>query len=165
VNVQSQVENAQGLDHAVAALRRDGALAGEGGMGRVLGIEIVVLATLATVLPVGCRDLQHLDAGLLQVAEQPRAIGAGRLDPDTPERPEGAHPGEHELVAVPGGRKRLASENLVMLVDDRGDVQILVGVDAAHHEAARRTLLDFHVSSPGKPRQDVPPTPDAWTGQ
>ena len=92
-------------------LGRDGALAGEGGMGGVLRIEIVVLAALATIVPVRRRDLQDLDAGLLQVAKQPRAVGAGRLDADALELPEGAHPGEHLLVAVPGRREALAAES------------------------------------------------------
>jgi hypothetical protein len=45
-------------------------------MGGVPGIQIIVLAALAAVLPVRCRDLQNLDADVLQIAEQPRGGGA-----------------------------------------------------------------------------------------
>jgi hypothetical protein len=47
------LENTQGLDHAVTALGCDGALAGEGCMGGILGIEIVVLAALAAIPLIG----------------------------------------------------------------------------------------------------------------
>ena len=141
-------EDTQGLDHAVAGLGRDGALAGECRMGGVLGIKIVVLAALATIPSVRCRDLQDLDAGVLQVAKQPRAVGACCLDADAPKLAERAHPGEHLLVAVPGCCEALASENPVMLVDDGGDVEILVGIDAADDEAAVMSSLDFHGGSP-----------------
>jgi hypothetical protein len=100
-------------------------------VGGVLGIQVVVLAASAPVAPVRGRDLEDLDAGPLQVAEQPGAVGAGRLDADAPEHPQGAHPGEHPLVAVPGGGEGPTAEDLIVLVDDGGDVEILVSIDAA----------------------------------
>ena len=57
------LENTQGLDHAVTALGCDGALAGEGCMGGILGIEIVVLAPLAAIPLIRCCHFQDLDAG------------------------------------------------------------------------------------------------------
>jgi len=144
------MEDAQGLDHAVTALGRDGALAGKCCMGGVLGIQIVVLAALAAILPVRRRDLQDLDAGLLHIAEQPSAVGARRLDADASELSEGAHPGEHLLVAVSGGREASAPENPVMSIDDGGDVEILVGIDAADNKGAGYSLVGFHRSSPGE---------------
>ena len=52
-------ENAKGFDHAVAASGRDGPLAGKGGMGRILRIEIVVLAASPAIVLVRRRDLQN----------------------------------------------------------------------------------------------------------
>src|ERR1700687_1680925 len=40
----------------------------------LLGVEIVVFAAFATVVLVRCRDLENFDAGLLHVAQKPRAI-------------------------------------------------------------------------------------------
>jgi hypothetical protein len=51
-------ENPQGFDHPVPASRRHGPLACKSGMGRVLSIEIVVLATPAAILLVGGRNLE-----------------------------------------------------------------------------------------------------------
>src|SRR5690242_12560411 len=116
-------------------------------MSGVLSVEVIVLAALAAIAPVRCGDLQDLDAGPLQVTEQPRAVGAGRLDANTPKRAEGAHPGEHLLVAVPGRREALACEDAVTLIDDGRDVQILVGVDAAGDERAGDGFRDLHGSS------------------
>src|SRR4051812_47403701 len=81
-------------------------------------------------------DLQDLYASLLQVAEQPRPVSARYLDADTPDRSEGAHPGQHLLVAMPGGGERLTSEKPVMVIDDGGDVEILVDIDAADDKGA-----------------------------
>jgi hypothetical protein len=56
-------ENPQGFDHAVSASRRHGPLACKSGMGRVLSIEIVVLATPAAILLVGSGDLENRNPG------------------------------------------------------------------------------------------------------
>ena len=106
-------------------------------MGRVLRVEIVVLATLAAIVLVRRRDLQNLDPGLLHEAQQPGAIAAGRLDADALELTEGAHPGEHLPIALPGRGKASASQNAVAFIDDRRDMQILVGVDAADDATVR----------------------------
>ena len=118
-------------------------------MRRVLGIQVVVLAALAAIMRVGCGDLEHLDAGVLQVAKQPRAVGARRLDADALERPEGAHPGEHLLVAVPGGREALAGQPPILLVDDGSDVKVLVRVHATDDAAVFLPSKPFHAHSPG----------------
>src|SRR5438477_11857206 len=81
---------------------------GEGRVCGVLGIQIIVFATLAAIMRVRCRDLQNLDASVLHIAQEPCTVGARRLDADAPELPERSHPGEHLLVAVPGRRKRSA---------------------------------------------------------
>jgi hypothetical protein len=145
------LEHTQGLDHAVAALRRNGAAAGKGGMRCVLGIKVVVLAAPAAILRVGRGDLEHFDAGALQVAEQPGAVGPCRLDADALEHPEGAHPGEHLLVAVPGRWEASARQHPVLLVDNGSDMKVLVGVDPTDDKVALVLRVPFHAGSPGSP--------------
>jgi hypothetical protein len=158
------LEHAQGLDHPVAALRGDGAPAREGGVRRVLGIQVVGLAALAAIVRVRRRDLEHLDAGVLQVAQQPRAVGARRLDADALEQSEGAHPGEHLLVAVPGRREAPTCQHPVTLVDNGRDVQVLVRVHAAD-DAAVLLSIPFHAALLVRRRADGSTGPSAWTGQ
>ena len=52
-------QHAQGLDHSIAAFGCDGALACEGCPCGVLGIQIIIIATLAAIMRVRCRDLQN----------------------------------------------------------------------------------------------------------
>ena len=124
-------EDAQGFDHAVAASRRDGSLAGKGGMGRILRVEIVVLATSTAIVLVRRRDLQNLDPRALHEAKQAGAIAAGRLDADALDLTEGSHPGEHLPITLPGRGEASAPQNTILFIDDGRDMQILVGVDAA----------------------------------
>ena len=79
----------------------------------------------------------------------PRSVGAGRLDADALKQPEGAHPGKHLLVTMPGGWEALASQHPVMLIDDGSDVKVLVRVDAADDTTARPLLTTFPTGSPG----------------
>src|SRR5580693_7363416 len=99
-------------------------------MGGVLGIEIVVLAASAAILLVRSCDLKNGNPGLLHETQETCAIAAGRLYSDALQVAEGAHPGEHLAIALTGGGERSRSENSILLVDDRCDVQILMGIDA-----------------------------------
>src|ERR1700678_1504308 len=126
-------ENPQGFDHPVAASRRHGPLACKGGMGRVLSVEIVVLATPAAILLVGRRDFENRNPGLLHETEETCAIAAGRLYSDALQVAEGAHPGEHLAIALTGGGERSRSENSILLVDDRCDVQLLMCIDPSNN--------------------------------
>src|ERR1700722_8772006 len=83
------LQNPQGFDHAVPASRRHGPLACKGGMGGVLRVEIVVLATPTPILLVRSRDLEDRDLCLLHEAQEPCAIAAGRLDSDALQLSEG----------------------------------------------------------------------------
>jgi hypothetical protein len=159
-------EHTQGLDHPVTALGRDHALAAEGCVGGILGAQVVIFATLAAVVPVWCRDLQNVNAGVLHVTQKPRTIGASCLDANAPKLPEGPHPGEHLLVAVPGCREALASQNAIMFVDNSRDMKILVRVDATDHATNGHLLPNVHCGFPGSTllRTDLS-RPDAWTGQ
>ncbi len=103
-------------------------------MCRNFGIEIAVLASPPAVVPVGCRHVQHRDASFLHGAQQPRAIAARAFDADALKAPEGPHPGEHLAIPLPGGREAFHAKKPVNMVDDRGDVQILVGIDTTDNE-------------------------------
>ena len=46
---------------------------------------------------------------------------------------EGSHPGEHLTITLPGGGEASRSDNPILFVDDRCDVQILVGIDASNN--------------------------------
>jgi hypothetical protein len=132
----------------------------------VLGIEIVVFAAFATVVLVRCRDLENFDAGLLHVAQKPRAIGAGRLDADALERSEGSHPGKHLPVPLSRCGEALAPENAVLIIDNGGDMQILMRVDTAADAMTGNFLTDFHIGSSWfDDALTVSPRPNAWTGQ
>ena len=77
-----------GFDHAVPASRRHGPLACKGGMGRVLSIEIVVLATSAAILLVRGCDLENRNPGWLHETEKACAIAASRLYTDAVKSPK-----------------------------------------------------------------------------
>ena len=64
-------------------------------------------------------------------AQEPCAIAAGQLDSDALQLTEGAHPGEHLAIALPGRGEGSCSDDPILFVDDRCDVKILVGIDAA----------------------------------
>jgi len=140
-------QNSQGFDHPVPASRRHGPLACEGGMGRVLSIEIVVLATPAAILLVGSGDLEDRDLCLLHEAQEPRAIAAGRFYPDALQVAEGAHPCEHLTITLTGGGEASRSDNPILFVDDRCDVQILVGIDTSNN--VMRSFGYRHSQPPG----------------
>src|SRR5208283_5746520 len=124
-------QNPQGFDHAVPASRRHGPLACKGGIGRVLSVEIVVLSSPTSILLVGGRDLENRDLCLLHKAQEPCAVAASRLYSDALQLTKGAHPGEHLAIALPGCGEGSCSEDPILLIDNRRDVKILVGVDAA----------------------------------
>jgi hypothetical protein len=129
-------EHTQGFGHSIAAFGRDGALAGEGCVRSILGIQIIVFAALAAIMRIRCGDLQNFDASVLHVTQQPRAIGARRLDADPLQRSERAHPGKHLLVAMPGCRKASACQYPIELVDDGSDMKIFVCIEAADDTTA-----------------------------
>jgi hypothetical protein len=117
-------------------------------MRRILSVEVVVLAAPAPILPVGGSDLEHCDPGLLQEAQEPGAIAAGRLDTDALDLAERAHPGEHLPITLAGAGEGLRPQHAVLFVDHRCNVQVLVGVDTADN-AADCSLLRVHDEPPG----------------
>jgi len=126
--LRAVLNNPQRFHHPIAGLRGDGADAGERGVGGALGVQGVILTALASIGAIRCGDFQDLDTGGLEEAQQARAVGAGAFHAHAADVADGAHPGQHRPVAGPGGGKELHSQNPVAAVDDRGDVQVLVGV-------------------------------------
>ena len=77
---------------------------------------------------------------------QASAIGAGALDPDPQDRTEGAQPHEQPLVAGDGGSELFNAKEPADGIQDRGDMSVEVGVDAADDGALG--LYDGHVAIP-----------------
>ena len=132
-------------------------------MGRVLSVEIVVLATPAAILLVGRRDLENRNPGLLHETEETCAIAAGRLYSDALKLTEGSHPGEHLTIALPGGGEGSRFHDPILFVDHRCDVQVLMGVDASN-----KATLSFgysHSQPPALTCTNGFAGPNARTGQ
>jgi len=71
-----------------------------------------------------------------QVPGQRHPVGAGALHADPGELSEAAHPGQQLLVASGSCRELLGAQHTTDGGDNRGDVNIEVGVDAAGDEGA-----------------------------
>ncbi len=132
-------------------------------MGRVLSVEIVVLATSAAILLVGRRDLENRNPGLLHETEETCAIAASRLYSDALKLTEGSHPGEHLAIALPGGGEGSRFHDPILFVDDCRDVQILMSIDASNN--ATRSFDDRHSQPPVDRASMASPEPNARTGQ
>src|SRR5512134_3777837 len=144
----TSLEDAQGLDHAVPSFGRDRALAGEGGMRSILRVEIVVLSAPPPIVLVRRRDLQDLDPGLLDKTKQTGAIAAGRLDPDALDLPKRSHPGKHLPITLAGRGKASGFQNTILFINDRSDMQILMGVHAPD-DATPGAFFHVHSEPPG----------------
>jgi hypothetical protein len=62
---------------------------------------------------------------------------------------QGSHPIEYLLIAMPGCRKALVSQNMVTFVDNCPDMKILMSVDATDHVTNDCILTNFHRGFPG----------------
>ena len=140
-------EDAQRFDHAVAASRGDGSLACESSMSGVLGVEIVVLASPAAILFVRGRDLEHGNSGLLHKAQQASAIAAGRFHANALQVAKRPHPGQHLPIALAGRGETMSSQNAILFVHDRRDMQIFVRIHAAD-DATLYSFDDSHSQPP-----------------
>ena len=114
----------------------------------VLRVKIVVLAAPAAILPVRRRDLENLDPGVQQKAQEPGTIGGGGLDANTLDLPEGSPPDEHLPTALRGRGEAPGSDKPILFADDRRDMQILVGVHAADG-ATSCAFPSVHFGPPG----------------
>ena len=111
-------------------------------MGRVLSIEIVVLATSAAILLVRGCDLENRNPGLLHETEKACAIASSRLYTDVLQVTEGPHPGEHLAIALTGGGEGSRFDHPILLIHDRCDMKILVGIHAADDATGVVTLSE-----------------------
>src|SRR5215213_807632 len=111
----------------------DGALAREGRMRGVLRIKIVGLAPSASIVLIRGCDLQNLDARFLDEAKEAGSVAASRLDANALNLAERPHPGEHLPIALAGRGKAPGSQNTILFINDRRDMQVLVGIDTTHN--------------------------------
>src|SRR3984885_3253661 len=132
-------------------------------MGRVLSIEIVVLATSAAILLVRGCDLENRNPGLLHETEQACAIASSRLYTDVLQVTEGPHPGEHLAIALTGGGEGSRFDHPILLIHDRCDMKILVGIHAA--DDATCSFVYRHSQPPALTSTNGFAGPNARTGQ
>jgi hypothetical protein len=121
---------AQRFDAAVTLFGGTGPFAGQGGLGRLDGVDRVGLALEPAGLAVRTVDLDHLDAFTAQPAGEPCSVGAGPLDPDPQQPPEPAHPGQQGGVSGYRGGELLGAQHSPDQVDHRRGVRVLMGVDS-----------------------------------
>ena len=69
-----------------------------------------------------------------EVAGEGGAVAAGPLHTDLVELPKREQPSVELPVAGEGGRERLGAQDPPELVERRGDVQVLMGVNAARDD-------------------------------
>jgi hypothetical protein len=128
---QATASDGQRFDHAVVAPRGDGSLACESSMSGVLGVEIVVLASPASILFVLGRDLEHGNSGLLHIPQEASAIAAGRFHANALQVAKRSHPGQHLPIALAGRGETKSSQERDPVRQDRCDMQIFVRIHAA----------------------------------
>ena len=76
---------------------------------------------------------------------------------------EGAHPGEHLAIALTGGGEGSRFDNPILLIDDRCDVKILMGIHAA--DDATCSFVYRHSQPPALTSTNGFAGPNARTGQ
>ena len=94
-------------------------------------VDGVVLAAPPSCLAVRAVHLHDVDVFAHQMAREARAIGAGAFHADPHEGAGRPHPREQAPIALRRRRERRRAEDPPRGVDDRGDVEVLVRVDAA----------------------------------
>ena len=105
--------------------------AGQDRAGGLIGVDRVGLAAHPTHRSFGADDLTNLDPGLPSGPSEPRAVGAGALDPDDRHNAEVGQEAQGRAVAIWGGGELLVVEISTERVD-RGDVdRVGVGVGTA----------------------------------
>lgn len=132
------------LDDPVSGLRNRGHEPGENCSCGVLRVQRVRLAVQAPQPPIGAGDLDHLVPVPANERGQASAIGTGALDPERDDLPERRRP--LRQLPEPGGvgRDRQGREDPADRVHHRGNVNVLVSIDA-DHDVPRAGGLDlFH---------------------
>ncbi len=128
-------EGADGFDIAVAGLGHPEGASGQGGPGRLNGVERIGLSLPRPLLAVGPVDFDHDEALSSEVTGEAGAIGACAFHPDQGDLSEGAHPATEQLVAGEVGSEGLHTEQAALGVDHRRHVDICMRVDAARQGA------------------------------
>lgn len=98
------------LDDAGGQLRDGRRLTGERHPRRRLGVDRVALAAPAAAVRVRPVDLDDADASRVQMPDERRGGGAGRLDADDGDLAEVFEPRQQLLVAAGVGRERGAAQ-------------------------------------------------------
>jgi hypothetical protein len=99
-------------------------------MRRAFCVEVIVFTAAAAIMSVRTGDLQNLNASILQISQQTCAVATRAFYPDTLYVAEGTHPGQHQAISLPRGGKALCTKNPILVIYDRCDMQIFVGIDA-----------------------------------
>jgi hypothetical protein len=107
-------------------------------VGRILGIDGIVLAAFASIKPVWCAHLKNFDSSPLQVSHQTCTISTRTLYPNALNKTECVYRTQHRFVTVPGRRKKLATQYTIMRINDSSYMQIFMRINSTHN---RRFLL------------------------
>src|SRR5689334_20987767 len=92
------------LHRAGAGLGQGRRLTAEHRTRRGLGVQWVVLAVAPACATVGAVDVENAMSQRLQSSGKAGPVGARALDPESPDRTEGARPGLDLTVALPAHR-------------------------------------------------------------
>lgn len=110
-------EHATAFDDRVLAARSLRAALRIGGMSRVFGVEIIVLAAPLAVVPARRREAEHRGSSALLDTEPTSAMYVRTLNPDTAHVAAGPYPGQYPVVPLAGGRKVLDAKQAVERLD------------------------------------------------
>ena len=119
------------LDDPIGGLGDRGGFAVEHRSGSGLGVNGVTLAPPPPELAVRPVDLDHLDPASGQGPGQAQAVAAGALDPDLDEGAMALQPPLEPAIARCSRWELLSTQDPTDVIDDRGNVELLVGVDTA----------------------------------
>lgn len=133
-------QHPEGLDHAVAALRRDGPRAGERRLGGHLRVDEVALAALPAHGLVGEGHLQHGEPVFREMPGQAAPVRPGALYSDPEHVAQRPRPRLELPVALSGRGEALLADQRPLPVHRRSHVDLLVRVDAYDNLLLPRSL-------------------------
>lgn len=110
------------------------------GPGGINCIEVVVFALATPIGAVWSVDFQDGDTGFGEMAGQTSTVGSGALDANTGQLAELGDPGQKRPVARPSGGETTGSEHCFTAVEDRGNVELFVGIDPGEDNPVRPGL-------------------------
>jgi len=124
------VDQADRFDVPGAGVGRDGVCGGQGDVRRGVRVDLVGLSPHPPDLPGRADYLDDLDACIMEMVGQARAVGVRALDPGSHEHAVTGDEPLQRLVAGLGGGELRGGEVLAGDVDHCGIVGVLVRVDA-----------------------------------